>query len=72
MSIRNSRFFVVPNMINYQYMLMIEDYAWWADNEREVLNWMVDTLPRGIEHHQGAAITFDNDQDRMMFMLRWG
>jgi hypothetical protein len=72
MSIRNSRFVVVPDMVNYQYMLMIQDYMWWTDNERDILNWMVDNLPNGIEHQQGMAITFDNEQDRLMFLLRWG
>jgi len=50
---------------------MIQDYQWWADNEREILNWMAEQLPRGIEHQQGMTITFDNDQQRMMFLLRW-
>ena len=72
MSIRNSRFVVVPDMVNYQYMLMIQDYIWWMENERDILNWMVDNLPNGIEHQQGMAITFDNEQDRLMMLLRWG
>lgn len=55
----------------YNYSLMIEDYMWWADNEREILNWMAENLPRGIEHQQGMILTFDTDKQRMMFLLRW-
>jgi hypothetical protein len=53
------------------YLLIIEDYTWWADNEREILNWMADNLPRGIEHQQGMALSFDNDTQRIGFLLRW-
>jgi hypothetical protein len=55
-----------------QASLMIVDYKWWAENEREILNWMNETLPRGIEHQQGMCIMFDNTQDRLMFLMRWG
>lgn len=53
------------------HLLMIVDYMWWTDNERAILNWMNDNLPRGIEHQQGMVITFDTDKQRMMFLLRW-
>jgi hypothetical protein len=61
----------VPCNLNYQASLMIEDYEWWTNNEREILNWMVEHLPRGIEHQQGMTINFDSDRERMMFLLRW-
>lgn len=51
--------------------LIIEDFVWWVDNEREILNWMVDHLPRGIEHQEGMTVTFDSDHDRTVFLLRW-
>lgn len=53
------------------HLLMIVDYMWWTDNEREILNWMNDNLPRGIDHQQGMVLTFDTDKQRMMFLLRW-
>ena len=56
-----------PNMPG----LVIEDYRWWVDNEREILNWMVERLPRGIDHQEGMMIIFDSDEDRMLFLLRW-
>lgn len=53
------------------HLLMIVDYMWWTDNEREILNWMEDNLPNGIDHQQGMVLTFDTDKQRMMFLLRW-
>lgn len=53
------------------YLLMIQDYMWWTENEREILNWMADNLPRGIEHQQGMVLSFDTEKQRMMFLLRW-
>jgi hypothetical protein len=64
-----SRF--LPYDLHYKYGLMIQDYMWWTANEREIYNWMAENLPNGIEHQQGMTITFDNDKQRMMFLLRW-
>lgn len=61
----------VPYTLHHQLGLMIGNYAWWQANEREILNWMVAHLPRGIEHQQGMTVSFDTDQDRTMFLLRW-
>jgi len=52
--------------------LIIENFVWWMDNERDILNWMVKNLPNGIDHQEGMTITFDTDQNRTMFLLRWG
>jgi hypothetical protein len=61
----------VPFTLHYRHGVMVADYVWWADNEREILNWMAQHLPRGIEHQQGMTVEFDSEQDRMMFLLRW-
>jgi hypothetical protein len=61
----------VPFTIHHQVGVMIEDYMWWVANEREIYNWMAEHLPRGIEHQQGMTVVFDNEEDRLMFMLRW-
>ncbi len=52
-------------------LLFIEDYVWWIQNEKDVVMWMDDNLSRGRDHQQGMVITFDNDQQRLAFMLRW-
>jgi len=54
------------------YGLMIEDFTWWMDNERNILNWMVDNMPQGIDHQQGMFIYFPTDRERIGFLLRWG
>ncbi len=66
-----SRFIVAPNPLNYKSFVIIQDYMWWGANEREILNWMAEHLPRGIEHQQGMTVEFESEQDRMMFLLRW-
>lgn len=72
------RFQLVPGAVSYpidslgQYGLMIEDYVWWMDNERDILNWMVDNLPHGIEHQQGMMVWLPTENDRITFLLRWG
>lgn len=65
------RFILGRGPIDKSILLFIEDYVWWTVNEREILNWMATNLPRGIEHQQGMVLTFDSEQDRVMFLLRW-
>ena len=61
----------VPFTLHHRHGIMIADYMWWYANEREILNWMVEHMPRGIEHQQGTTVEFDSEQDRTMFLLRW-
>ena len=57
--------------MNSDTILWIEDYNWWTQNEKDIVLWMDDHLPRGRNHQQGIVITFDNEQQQLMFMLRW-
>jgi hypothetical protein len=66
---KDNRF--VPFTLHYKHGIMIRDYTWWHENEREILNWMAEHLSRGIEHQQGMTVEFDLEQDRTMFLLRW-
>jgi hypothetical protein len=52
--------------------LMIVDYTWWSDNEREILNWMAENLPSGIEQQQGMTVMFDSERELINFLMRWG
>ena len=52
--------------------LMIVDYTWWAANEREILNWMAENLPGGIEQQQGMTVSFDSERELINFLMRWG
>jgi hypothetical protein len=62
---------LVPYFLHHQHGCMIADYTWWHDNEREILNWMIEHMPRGIEHQKGMTVEFDSEQDALLFMLRW-
>ena len=68
---KDPRFIVPADPINHQSYLIIQDYEWWHNHEREIMNWMAEHLPRGIEHQQGMVLTFDSEHDRVMFLLRW-
>jgi hypothetical protein len=80
MTTPSKRFQLVPGIMNYgavesgmgAYGLMIEDFAWWMDNERNILNWMMDNMPQGIDHQQGMYIYFPTDRERILFLLKWG
>ena len=66
-----NRFVIVPDPINYRYHLVIEDYSWWHDNHYDITDWMIANLPRGEEHQQGMMLTFDTEEQRTWFLLRW-
>ena len=79
MTTPSKRFQLLPGAMSFSagnqglgaYGLMIEDFVWWMDNERDILNWMVDNMPQGIDHQQGMCIYFPTDRDRIGFLLRW-
>ena len=56
---------------DFQPGLIIIDYNWWNDNEHSIHEWMANNLPRGIHHRFGMILSFENDRDRMSFLLRW-
>jgi hypothetical protein len=62
---------LVPYLLHHKHGCMIADYTWWHNNEREILNWMAEHMPRGIEHQQGMTVEFDSEQDAILFMLKW-
>lgn len=57
--------------LSKQQILLIADYMWWTANESAILNWMDANLPRGRDHQTGMIVSFDSDQDLLLFMLRW-
>jgi hypothetical protein len=66
-----NRFIIAPDLINYKYVVVIEDYSWWHDNHYDITDWMQQHLPRGENHAQGMIIEFDTEQQRDWFLLRW-
>jgi len=68
---KKNRFIPGYSPLSRQVMLIIEDYAWWVQNDQEITEWMDANLPRGREHQQGMIINFDNNEQRSWFLLRW-
>ena len=71
-NLSQKKFQLLPKLVDGSLCLVIIDVLWWIDNEREVLNWMAEILPRGIDHQEGMVLKFDNDFDRINFLMRWG
>ena len=66
---KKNRFVAGYSPLNRQVMLIIEDYAWWVQNQAEL-----EASIRSFEgrvRQQGMVINFDNIEDRTMFMLLW-
>mgnify|MGYP003342481599 CR=1 FL=1 len=53
------------------YYIIIRDYRWWNDNEKEIYRWMDDCLPRGRKHQQGMVVVIEDESDASNFLLRW-
>jgi len=66
-----NRFIPARSPIDGGYLLVIEDYAWWHVNHYDITDWMREHLPRGEDHQAGMIVTFDNEEQRTWFMLRW-
>lgn len=66
-----NKFIPARSPIDGGYMLIIEDYAWWHVNHYDVTDWMREHLPHGEDHQAGMIITFDNEEQRTWFMLKW-
>ena len=71
-NLSEKKFQLLPKLVDGSLCLVIIDVHWWIENEREVLNWMAEILPRGIDHQEGMVLKFDNDFDRINFLMRWG
>ncbi len=69
--IAERRFIGGHSPLSGQQILMIADYMWWSNNEDSILAWMDANLPRGRDHQTGMIVSFDSEQDLMLFLLRW-
>ena len=66
-----NRFIPARSPIDGEYLLIIEDYAWWHVNHYDITDWMRENLPRGEDHCAGMTINFDDAAQREWFLLRW-
>lgn len=53
------------------YYIIITDYGWWSQNEKEIYEWMDTCLPNGRKHQQGMVVVIENESDASNFLLRW-
>lgn len=74
MKSQDPKFLVIPvaGPLHGTPMLFVADYKWWVENQEEIESWMDQNLRLGREHLQGMVITFDTNDDRALFMLRFG
>jgi hypothetical protein len=66
---KKNRFVAGYSPLNRQVMLIIEDYAWWVQNQAEL-----EASIRSFEgrvRQQGMVINFDSVEDRTIFLLKW-
>lgn len=54
------------------YYLIIYDFAWWIQNERDIYKWMETHLPKGRMHHEGMVISMPSADLVTRFLLEWG
>jgi hypothetical protein len=66
-----NRFIPARSPIDGDYLLIIEDYAWWHVNHFDITDWMRENLPRGEDHCKSMVIHFDTEQQRSWFLLKW-
>jgi hypothetical protein len=66
---KKNRFVAGYSPLDRQLMLIIEDYAWWVQNQ-PALEESIRSF-EGRVRQQGMVINFDNVEDRTMFMLKW-
>ena len=66
-----NRFLPANGSINGAVLLIIEDFTWFSIHNEDIVNWMQANLPRGADHQQGMVLTFDNEQQRSWFLLKW-
>jgi hypothetical protein len=66
---KKNRFVAGYSPSDRQVMLIIEDYAWWIQNQ-DALEESIRSF-KGRVRQQGMVINFDSVEDRTMFLLRW-
>lgn len=66
---KKNRFVAGYSPLNKQVMLIIEDYAWWVQNQ-EALEASIESF-EGRVRQQGMVINFDSVEDRTIFLLKW-
>jgi hypothetical protein len=64
------RFIAATSPIDKDLLLIIEDYVFWVQNQKEIDKWIANS--NGTITQRGMVVHFDTEEDRTMFLLRWG
>lgn len=64
--------FSAYNGNTHNYYIMIKDFSWWIQNERDIYEWMERNLPHGRMHHEGMIVSVPTEEDVTAFLLQWG
>ena len=54
---------------NKRPMLLISDPGYWLENENNIISWAKDSDI--IYLQEGMILSFNSNEDKMMFLLRW-
>jgi len=63
--------FIRSLKINGKQTYIIADYRFWMNNQVELENWLIDNTKDGVGTQEGMTLNFCNEQEELMFKLRW-
>ena len=64
------KFIPAKSPIDNDLLLIIEDYVFWHKNRAEIEAW-IETF-NGAITQKGMVVHFNTEEDRTIFLLRWG
>lgn len=50
---------------------IIADYIFWDDNKLDLEEWLANNTKKGSRTRTGMILNFSNEQEVLMFLLRW-
>jgi len=68
--IKNAKFLKTLKIDDKQTYIII-DYKFWCNNVSEIEKWLTENTEQGTDTQEGMTISFCNEQEELMFMLRW-
>jgi hypothetical protein len=54
---------------NKNSMLLVADYKFYNEKEKDIIVWTEQSL-KSFDR-QGMILEFDNDEDRLLFIMKW-
>lgn len=63
--------FIRTLKINGKQSYIIADYVFWIDNQTALEAWLIANTTAGVKTQEGMILSFANEQEELMFRLRW-